>query len=155
MNFCKYWRNRMHFQRFCWYNLNIKGAGCLILCFHPLFDFNHEFWHFPDIYFIKKTGAVRPLSQLVKKALLQGVPSPEGDGIKLNPVISGGMYLGNNTSCESFADNFTRNRGKAFVQSFSKKWLCPFFDSLDRGREAPVLIQTGYGSFVLIWTVLL
>ena len=68
--------------------------------------------------------------QLVKKALLQGVPSPEGDGIKLNPVISGGMYLGNNTSCESFADNFTRNRGKAFVQSFSKKWLCHFFDRL-------------------------
>ena len=32
--------------------------------------------------------------QLVKKALLQGVPSPEGDGIKLDPVISGGVYLG-------------------------------------------------------------
>ena len=36
--------------------------------------------------------------QLVKKALLQGVPSPEGDGIKLDPVISGGVYLGNDTS---------------------------------------------------------
>ena len=88
--------------------------------------------------------------QLVKKALLQGVPSPGGDGIKLDPVIFGGVYLENDTSHERFPDNFTRNRGKAFVQSFSKKWLCHFFDSLDRGREAPVLIQTGYGSFVLI-----
>ena len=68
--------------------------------------------------------------QLVKKALLQGVPSPEGDGIKLNLVISGGMYLGNDTSHESFADNFARNRDEAFVQSSSKKWLCHFFDSL-------------------------
>ena len=68
--------------------------------------------------------------QLVEKALLQGVPSPEGDGIKLNLVISGGMYLGNDTSHESFADNFARNRDEAFVQSSSKKWLCHFFDSL-------------------------
>ena len=36
--------------------------------------------------------------QLVKKALLQGVPLPAGDGIKLNHVISGGVYLGNDTS---------------------------------------------------------
>ena len=46
-------------------------------------------------------------SLLVKKALLQGVPSPEGDGMKLDPVISGGVYLGNDTSHESFADNFS------------------------------------------------
>ncbi len=55
---------------------------------------------------------------------------PEGDGIKLNPVISGGVYLGNDTSRESFVDNFERNRDEAFVQSHSKKWLCHFFDSL-------------------------
>lgn len=46
-------------------------------------------------------------SQLVEQALLQGVPSPEGDGMKLDPVISGGVYLGNDTSHESFADNFS------------------------------------------------
>ena len=44
--------------------------------------------------------------QLVKKALLQGVPSPEGDGIKLDPVISGGVYLGNDTSvCQMTVDS--------------------------------------------------
>ena len=42
------------------------------------------------------------------------------------------MYLGNDTSRESFADNFARNRDEAFVQSPSKKWLCHFFDSLSR-----------------------
>ena len=68
-------------------------------------------------------------AQLVKKALLQGVPLPEGDGIKCNIVISGGVYLGNDTSRESFADNFARNRDEAFVRSPSKKWLCHFFDS--------------------------
>ena len=45
-------------------------------------------------------------------------------------INSGGVYLGNDTSHESFPDNFARNRGKAFVQSSSKKWLCHFFDSL-------------------------
>ena len=45
-------------------------------------------------------------------------------------IISGGVYLGNDTSHESFADNFARNRDEAFVQSSSKKWLCHFFDSL-------------------------
>ena len=57
---------------------------------------------------------------------------PEGDGIKCNIVISGGVYLGNDTSRESFADNFARNRDEAFVQSPSKKWLCHFFGSLSR-----------------------
>ena len=50
-----------------------------------------------------------PLAQLVKKALLQGVlPSADG-GIKCDPVISGGMYVGNDTSREILADNFARN----------------------------------------------
>ena len=65
--------------------------------------------------------------QLVKKALLQGVLSPEGDGIKLDPVISGGVYLGNDTSRESFADNFARNRDEAFVQSPVEKVAMPLF----------------------------
>ena len=46
------------------------------------------------------------------------------------------MYLGNDTSHESFADNFARNRDEAFVQSSSKKWLCHFFDSLRRAAFA-------------------
>ena len=86
----------------------------------------------------RKNGTGRPAGrpvQLVKKALLQGVPAPEGDGIKLNPVISGGVYLGNDTSHERFPDNFARNRGKAFVQSFSKKWSRHFFDSLNRASH--------------------
>ena len=33
-----------------------------------------------------------------QKALLQGVPAPAGTGIKLEHVISGGVYLGNDTS---------------------------------------------------------
>ena len=40
----------------------------------------------------------------------------------MNPVISGGVYLGNDTSHERFADNFKGNRGESFVQFFSKKW---------------------------------
>ena len=75
----------------------------------------------------------------VKKALLQGVLSPEGDRIKLNPVISGGVYLGNDTSHESFADNFDRNRGDAFVLSSSTKWqMCHFVDRLSaRSQTGP------------------
>ena len=68
---------------------------------------------------VGQSGGV-PLS--CTKALLQGVPAPEGDGIKLNPVISGGVYLGNDTSHERFANNFKGNRGESFVQFFSKKW---------------------------------
>ena len=51
-------------------------------------------------------------------------------------IISGGVYLGNDTSRESFADNFTRNRDEAFVQSHSKKWHSHFFDSL-RAAKPP------------------
>ena len=72
--------------------------------------------------------------QLVKKALLQGVPSSADDGIKFNLVIFEDMRLGNDTSREIFADNFARNRGENFVQPNSKKWLCHFFDSLSRQR---------------------
>ena len=64
--------------------------------------------------------------QLVKKALLQGVPPSADDGIKYNLVISGDMCLGNDTSHEVFADNFARNRGKNFVRLSSKKWLVNF-----------------------------
>ena len=58
-----------------------------------------------------------------QKALLQGVPSSADDGIKQNFVISEDMRLGNDTSHEVYADNFARNRGRNFVQLFSKKWL--------------------------------
>ena len=77
----------------------------------------------------KASGASRGF-QLVKKALLQGVPPSADGGIKFNPVISEDMRLGNDTSHEIFADNFARNRGKNFVQTNSKKWLRHFFDSL-------------------------
>ncbi len=40
---------------------------------------------------------------------------------KFQSVISGDMCVGNDTSHERFADNFIRNRGESFVQSFSKK----------------------------------
>ena len=76
--------------------------------------------------------------QLVKKALLQGVPSSADDGIKFNLVIFEDMRLGNDTSREIFADNFARNRGKNFVQPNSKKWLCHFFDSL---KNTPAVFQ--------------
>ena len=69
---------------------------------------------------------------LSKKALLQGVPSSADDGIKSNLVIFEDMCLGNDTSHEILTDNFTRNRGRNFVQPHSKKWLCHFFDSLNR-----------------------
>ena len=68
-------------------------------------------------------------SAFVKKALLQGVPSSADDGIKRNPVISGDMRLGNDTAHEVFDNNFARNRGKNFVQLFSKKWRSHFFES--------------------------
>ena len=51
-------------------------------------------------------------------------------------IISGGVYLGNDTSHESFADNFARNRDEAFGQSSSKKWLCHFFARLRRAAFA-------------------
>ncbi|MBS6372781.1 MAG: hypothetical protein KH440_12410 [Oscillospiraceae bacterium] len=54
----------------------------------------------------------------------------------MKDIISGGVYLGNDTSHESFADNFARNRDEAFVQSSSKKWLCHFFESLRRAAFA-------------------
>ena len=76
--------------------------------------------------------------QLVKKALLQGVPSSADDGIKFNLVIFEDMRLGNDTSREIFADNFARNRGKNFVQPNSKKWLCHFFDSQ---KNTPAVFQ--------------
>ena len=50
-------------------------------------------------------------------------------------IISGGVYLGNDTSHESFADNFARNRDEAFVQSL-EKWLCHFFE-ISGGRHLP------------------
>ena len=48
----------------------------------------------------------------------------------MKSVISGGVYVGNDTSHERQSDFFARNRGLSFVQPFSKKWLCHFFDSL-------------------------
>lgn len=66
--------------------------------------------------------------QLVKKALLQGVPLPTGDGIKLNHVISGGVYLGNDTSHDRQGDFFARNRALSVMQSFCRKRPLAFFD---------------------------
>ena len=43
------------------------------------------------------------------------------------------MYVGNDTSHKILADNFARNRDQNFVQPFSKKWLCYFFETLERG----------------------
>ena len=68
----------------------------------------------------------RAHAQRVPQALLQGVPPPAGGGIKYNFVISGGMYVENDTSHEIFADNFGRNRGGNFVQPNSKKWHVAF-----------------------------
>src|SRR5699024_10736189 len=68
-------------------------------------------------------------AQLMKKALLQGVPPPAGGGITCDFVISGGVYVGNDTSHEILADNFARNRGQNFVRPNSKKRLCRFFDT--------------------------
>ena len=50
------------------------------------------------------------------KALLQGVPSPAGDGIKYNFVISGDRCVGNDTSRARRADFSVRNRGPSCVQ---------------------------------------
>ena len=52
------------------------------------------------------------------------------------------MYVGNDTSHEILADNFVRNRGKNFVQPFSKKWHSQFFDSLTS-------LTRGEGGFTL------
>ena len=59
---------------------------------------------------------------------------PAGDGIKLNHVISGGVYLGNDTSYARWADFPARDRDPACVLAFSKKRLCRFFDSLWRAH---------------------
>ena len=45
---------------------------------------------------------------------------------KIESVISGGVYAGNDTSHERQSDFFTRNRGLSFVQPFSKKRLVNF-----------------------------
>ena len=45
-------------------------------------------------------------SSACQKALLQGVPSSADDGIKSNLVISGGVYVGNDTSHERQSDFF-------------------------------------------------
>ena len=46
---------------------------------------------------------------------------------KIESVLSGGVYVGNDTSHEVFADNFARNRGRNFVHLFSKKRLVNFY----------------------------
>ena len=43
-------------------------------------------------------------SSACQKALLRGVPSSADDGIKSNLVISGGVYVGNDTSHERQSD---------------------------------------------------
>ena len=85
-----------------------------------------------------------PLS-VSKKALLQGVPPSADGGIKFNPVLSEDMRLGKDSSHEILADNFARNRGQNFVQPFSKKWLCHFFDrKKGHGRQpCPLLLPRG------------
>ena len=72
-----------------------------------------------------------------QKALLQGVPAPAGTGIKLEHVISGGVYLGNDTSYARWADFPARDRDPACVLAFSKKRLCRFFDSLAAPERCP------------------
>ena len=56
-------------------------------------------WAEPET--LKKGASIRTLgmdASACQKALLQGVPAPAGTGIKLEHVISGGVYLGNDTS---------------------------------------------------------
>ena len=48
-------------------------------------------------------------------------------------VISGGMYVGNDTAHEIYGDNFYENRAINFVQPFSKKWLPTFSKVSERG----------------------
>ena len=59
----------------------------------------------------------RAHARLVPQALLQGVPPPAGGGIKYNFVISGGMYVGNDTSHEIFADHvgYPENHENVFL----------------------------------------
>ena len=52
----------------------------------------------------------------------------------MKSVISGGMYVGNDTSHDGRDDFFARNRVPSVMQPFSKKWLCHFFD---RQRARP------------------
>ena len=42
----------------------------------------------------------------------------------MKSVISGGVYVGNDTSHEIFADNFARNRGLKFGAAYCKKKAC-------------------------------
>ena len=52
----------------------------------------------------------------------------------MKSVISGGMYVGNDTSHERQSDFFERNRGLSFVQPFSNKWRSHLFDSFSGDR---------------------
>ena len=65
-----------------------------------------------------------------QKALLQGIPPSADGGINHNPVISGDMCLGNDTSHAGRDDFSARDRVPPCVLAFSKKRLCRFFDSL-------------------------
>ena len=76
---------------------------------------------------------------------------PEGDGIKCNIVISGGVYLGNDTSHASCADNFVRNRGEAFVQPFSNKRLRRLLESLRPRRIAGAFCRPALYALINLW----
>ena len=73
------------------------------------------------------------------------VPAAAAAGIKSKPVISGDMRLGNDTSHGGRGDNFARNRVPSAMQSFSKKRLCRFFDSLNPRHPAGIFFCCGAG----------
>ena len=52
----------------------------------------------------------------------------------MKSVISGGMYVGNDTSHDGRDDFFARNRVPSVMQPFSNKWRSRLFDSLSRRR---------------------
>ena len=73
------------------------------------------------------------------------VPSSADDGIKSNNVISGGVYLGNDTSHDRQGDFFARNRVLSVMQSFCRKRPLAFFDTVRDPHalsEMPVCLRT-------------
>ena len=76
-----------------------------------------------------KPGAIAPGAACQKKP-----PARSSCGRsrrkKIKSVISGGMYVGNDTSHDGRDDFFARNRVPSVMQPSSNKWRSHLFDSL-------------------------